>query len=100
MIPTVILPIVGNGISYEWGKYLWLMIVVFHYYVVVYFAQIWFAMKHLIQLNCLYLLKARGGGGGGVRASKNRKNYYSLNQFIYSFFDEGNFAGTHLFVAA
>ena len=25
--------------------------------------------------------KARGGGG--VRASKNRKNYYSLNQFIF-----------------
>ena len=43
-------------------------------------------------------IKARGGGGGGgVRASKNRENYYSLNQFI---FDDGNFAATHLFVAA
>ena len=27
----------------------------------------------------VYTVKARGG----VRASKNRKNYYSLNQFIF-----------------
>ena len=37
---------------------------------------------HIIEIKYISILRPEGGGGG-VRASKNRKNYYSLNQFIF-----------------